>query len=458
MGIALLADYPEIDKARLTRKGELSRLTQLLASQELALRNAFERAVREIKGVIKIKEIADFVANGSIVAALDRMEEIAPGLFTKHFVAERTKLFQQAGIAQAKELATKTPLIQARFDVVNQFAVDTARQSELHLIQNFTDAQRQSTKQALLRGITLGRNPREIARNFRDSVGLTPYQENAVARYRSALINNEPIALRRKLRDRRFDGSVLRAIRDGTALSEERINRLTERYRQRYIKYRAEVIARTEALRTANEGAHEMWEQAVESGQVDASRVRRYWITANDARVRNAHVVIPSLNPQGRGIAEHFRTPLGPLLMPGDPSGLPGNIINCRCVVVTEILSDREARQLQTGQIEVTSDTVRAVSTRREAKDIVVTQIKELNDPVTLASGEVARFLPKVEGRVAGFYLGQGIGIQRITRRNLINRIRSEGLSLAAIVAIGAGGLLTQEEEEELLRQGRAGT
>ncbi len=432
-----------INKAKLNRREQLSRLTRLLSSQETALQRAFGKAVKEIKGAINIKEIADLVKDGNLTGALDKLDDTVPGLFTRHFVDERTRMFQRAGISQAKELAEKTPLVQARFDVTNEHAVDSIRNNELRLVSNFSDTQRVTTHQALARGIEEGANPRAIARDFRDSIGLTPIQEQAVANYRRGLIEKAPEALQRKLRDRRFDGTVRRAFRSGTGLDGEMIDKLTDRYRERYVKYRSEVIGRTEALRSANEGTHEMWEQAIESGQVEQRLVRRYWNTANDGRVRNAHSLIPGMNAQGRGITEPFQTVLGPLLHPGDANGLPANTIQCRCVITTEIITEEEADSLSSADeafaAELAGPTgdggaLLAPLPRIQAKRIV--QGIRAGNPVLLADGRFARYLPRdIAPDGAGYYFDAGGALSRVNRQELALLIRDRGLGDGTVPA-----------------------
>ena len=54
-------------------------------------------------------------------------------------------------------------------------------------------------------------------------------------------------ALTYDLRDHRFDATIRRAQREVVPLSQDRIEKMLGRYRERFIKYRAEVIARTES-------------------------------------------------------------------------------------------------------------------------------------------------------------------------------------------------------------------
>jgi len=177
-------------------------------------------------------------------------------------------------------------------------------------------------------------NPRNTARDIRRNIGLTVRQEQAVANYRAMLESGDKEALKRKLRDARFDGTVRRAIETETSLTTAQINRMVQRYRERYIKYRSEVIARTEQLTAVSVGQRQSMKQARDNG-VLSSRLRRFWEYMHDSRVRHWHASIPMLNPDGVAIDEKFLTqpPAGAEYLDGprDPDGSGANIIQCRC-------------------------------------------------------------------------------------------------------------------------------
>jgi uncharacterized protein with gpF-like domain len=105
------------------------------------------------------------------------------------------------------------------------------------------------------------------------------------------------------------------------------------RYRERFVKFRAEVIGRTEALRSVHEGAEQAYLQAIDNGQIDPDEVVRVWNTARDERVRDSH---STMHLQERRPGEPFTTGNGVSLnYPADPGGPPGETIQCRCVLST---------------------------------------------------------------------------------------------------------------------------
>ena len=143
-------------------------------------------------------------------------------------------------------------------------------------------------------------------------------------------------ALTRQLRDRRFDPTVRRAVAAREPLSQAQIDRMVERYRARYVKYRAEVIGRTEALRAVHAGNDEAYRQAIDGGAIDLDELQRTWVTARDERVRPTHRVAGG---QVRGINEPFIVGGAQLRYPGDPRGPAKETIQCRCALTTRFVT-----------------------------------------------------------------------------------------------------------------------
>jgi HK97 family phage portal protein len=97
--------------------------------------------------------------------------------------------------------------------------------------------------------------------------------------------------------------------------------RLSEYFGDRKSDYQTERIARTTTTGTSNSGSLEAWRQSeVVSG--------KSWLSALTDRTRDAHA---EAHGQEVGIDEPFIVGGESLDYPGDPSGSPGNIINCLC-------------------------------------------------------------------------------------------------------------------------------
>lgn len=310
------------------------RLNALLDLEEARLATIFRTAISDLQGEIDLTELADLIERGRTDEAIERLHHAAIRLGNESSVT-----FMTAGQAAA-EFLTRANVGRIVFDVVNERAVEAMRATQLELIREFSAEQRRATQLALISGVEAGTNPIAAARNFRQSIGLTERQWGAVANYRRALeaIGSDDkafeISLNRELRDRRSDGSIRRAIAQNKPLPRERIDRLVEHYTKRYVRYRSEVIGRTEALRAVHEGNEEGYRQAIADGHIEADQLRRKWDTRLDGRERDTHLL---LNGQEKGWGEPWLTRNGPIRYPGDPNAPAVETIQCRCALTTRI-------------------------------------------------------------------------------------------------------------------------
>lgn len=322
-----------------------SRIEALIAGATAQFQVEFLAAIVAIRDSISLGDLARLLEEGRFAEAFAIVGQAAARLGIVH--AEQ---FVRAGIDTGNFLTAEVGEIIIGFDQTNTRAVNAIRENQLRLVTNFTDQQRRATQQALVDGITQGKNPREIARAFRDSIGLTPQQEQWVRNYERQLSDLDRGALSRELRDRRFDGSVRRAIDNGEPLTRQQIDRMVDRMRQRTLKLRAETIARTEGLRAAHEGTNEMYRQAIESGQLGADQLIRIWNTAGDGRVRDFSTGAPTshvtMNGQQRLVGEPFVSGAGNLSLHPGAFGVGIEDINCRCRVSTRILNLNELPNL----------------------------------------------------------------------------------------------------------------
>ena len=313
------------------------RLAKLLEKTEGSLRRSILKAIREASTDPRIPRL---LRQQRYEEAIDL---ISTDVATK-IANAASQQYLQAGQVTAIFLSGKLRQTVV-FDPVHQEAVQEIQQNRLNFIREFTQQQRDATRAAITDGITRGLNPRDQARNFRSSVGLTLKLQQWVQNYREALARTaqgDLSALRRERRDARFDRSVRGAARrKRPPLTLQEINRMVQRYNERLILYRSQVIARTEALRSLHAGTHQMYLQAISDGAIDPNSIRRTWATAADERVRQSHRL---LNGVKRGINETFPALGGPLRFPGDPQGAASETIQCRCVLTFRF---RRARQGQ---------------------------------------------------------------------------------------------------------------
>lgn len=315
-----------------------SRIETVLSAQEAGFIRAFLQAVSDIVDAHTLDVLEDLLLQGRVEEALEALDAAA-GLLG----AQYGQSFSAAASDTATFLSTSALTVSVGFDQTNFRAVDAISRNRLRLIREFSEEQRRATRQALQDGITRGVNPRQQAVQFRQSIGLTQRQQASVENFRRLLTQgragNLPseTVLNRALRDGRFDRTIARSIREGRPLSEAQVERMVQRYRDRYVRYRSEVIARTEALRSTHEGTEEMYRQAIEAGQIQPGQIQRKWVTAGDERVRSSHA---RLNGVVRMLDEVWQGDEGELRYPGDPLAPGSETIQCRCVISTRIIAN----------------------------------------------------------------------------------------------------------------------
>lgn len=202
------------------------------------------------------------------------------------------------------------------------------------MIREVSDETVKAVQIAVNQGIITGRNPRQIARDFRSSIGLTSRQEQTVQRLRAALEKGEAGYVNSLTT---VTDSAKNAVSAGK-LSESQIDKIVEQTRLRYVKQRTETIARTESLRATSVGQ----DLAIREGQITgaiSNELLKRWLYRHDTRTRDAHISAGETNgwiPMNRP----FSTPLGPLMFPRDPNGSASNTINCRCRVQYSLPED----------------------------------------------------------------------------------------------------------------------
>lgn len=320
-----------------------SRLVDLVDELAPKLRRKFLEAVFVVKSRLTLEVLIGYLEAGRIEEA-----ELVVERAISAFAAEVAKGVVASGEATA-EVISRAVDVSFHFDATNLRVVQAAREAKADLVREVVAEQRQVIRNAIFEGITTGVNPRQQARLIRDSIGLTQRQQAAVYNYKRLLQSGSTEALDRQLRDRRFDRTVQSAIDSGEVLNKTQVDRMVERYQERYLQYRSEVIARTEALRAVHVGNEATFEQAFESGDLDRDQVVREWNTAKDERVRASHRF---MHGQKRAVGEPFISGDGnKLAFPGDPTAPAADVVSCRCAVGTRIVLTPDETQGVTVQV-----------------------------------------------------------------------------------------------------------
>jgi len=316
----------------------------LISTWEPKLQRAFLDSIYNLRNTAHLDQIVRMLENGDVDGAL-RAVGIDPVAF-RPFDKTIADAFEAGGDVTAAAI----PVTQAAdgFRTVFQFAVRN-QESEMwlrnysgNLIKNIVDDQKTAVRNFLSAGLAEGANPRTTALDLVGRVvkstgqreggviGLTSSQEQWVRNYAAELASDNPAqALTRILRDARFDGTVMKAADSGEPISGDLISKMVTAYKNRALRYRAETIARKETITSLHTAQEFSMQQAIAKGVVDRSTVTYIWRTAHDKRVRETH---RPMDGQVRAEGQSFITGGGAhLLYPGDPSGPPEEVINCRC-------------------------------------------------------------------------------------------------------------------------------
>ncbi len=323
---------------------------------------AFLRTVQVAQNAIPLKELEVAIENKDVNAALQalnleaRLAQAAKGVGIgpqqTSFQEALKDTFQAGAQAELQQLqrtkVSKADLtdiglavadsigVKLAFDLLNEEAVAFLSAYTFDLIRQISSDAQRAIQATLVEAFREGGHPYEQARNIRQAVGLTDTQIRAVTNFQRALSGGPESlreALRRGLRDKRFDGTLLSSIEQGGILSANQIQKMTDRYYERYLKYRSEMIARTETIRAATMGQQEVWRQAVSQGLLDPSAARQKWLVTRDDRLCSICQSVPRMNPKGVPLGEVFQSTLGPV------SGPPLHP-HCRCALSLVTLLD----------------------------------------------------------------------------------------------------------------------
>ncbi|MBB6306222.1 phage minor head protein [Xanthobacter tagetidis] len=322
-------------------------IEDLIVGWEVYLQRMFLDAVYAMRDRAQIGLLAQMLERGDIEGAV-RAVGLDPVDF-RGLEAGIATAFEAGGRLTTTQIpGTKDPsgyVLKIQFDVRAPEAEAFLRSHSAQQVVEINDDQRAMLRQHLTVAMEEGRNPRTVASEVVGKVnpatgrreggvlGLASSQVEWVHSYEARLRSGDPAemkkALEMTLRDKRFDKTVEKAIREGSPIPAEKIDRMVVSYRNRALTYRSETIGRLEAMTALSEGRDQAWRQAIAKGQVRAEHLIKTWKTAKDEKVRGTHRVL-----EGKivGFDESFLSPSGAMLRyPHDPKAPGYEIIGCRC-------------------------------------------------------------------------------------------------------------------------------
>lgn len=331
------------------RRRLAGRLAELLKQYDKQIAQAFLQSVQGKASSVNLAELvraieANDINRAATIAGITKADLFPVDLATT-----------SAYIAGGQTVSAAAPRFAANFGFDGRAvrAENWARTHVGSLVTNIVDEQLDMLRETIGQQLSAGIGPRKIAVQIAGLVvgtnrqggfiGLTKEQAGYVnGRFREdgtfvrgarqQLAELDSAYFSRKLRDRRFDGIVRKAIADGKPLAQADIDRIAARYSDRMLKHRADTIARTESITALRAGRHEGVLQGVEAGAIRRNSVKRRWDATLDRRTRPDHAAMHGQEVEG--LETPFVLPDGSrMVYPGSTElgASASQTVNCRC-------------------------------------------------------------------------------------------------------------------------------
>lgn len=162
-----------------------------------------------------------------------------------------------AGGAQLEELSSILKM-KVKFDLKSPEAIAWAKKYGAEQVKYVNKATKAAIRQITLRGLNDGLSPQEQRRAIKQIVGLLPKHVIAVQSYRDNLI--------------------------ASGMDQANVDRLTAKYADKLLRYRAGTIGLTESHTATNEGLRQANADAVKRGILDPDEYEQEWLTSADKR------------------------------------------------------------------------------------------------------------------------------------------------------------------------------
>jgi SPP1 gp7 family putative phage head morphogenesis protein len=304
-------------KARRSGDSSHRSVTAGLTANERAVADVFQDAVTALSTASSSNAIRDAIRSGSISGTVDAFPW---DLFSSR-VATLSSVFADELIEAGATLApdgTEALLRTAgflptgssvglEFNRADPRAIAWAESQAAVLVQEVTTSTRLAIRGVIVESLTAGLSVADTRRRLQESVGLTFKGAESVGRLRARVFEE--------------------ALRNGKSISEANslADAQSDRYRARLVKSRAQTIARTEILRSTNNGRYLGWTQAIEAGLVSPESTKKWSATVASINGEVCDFCKP-MNGEIIKWDEVFSN--GVLMPPAHP--------NCRCTATLE--------------------------------------------------------------------------------------------------------------------------
>ncbi|WP_037076082.1 hypothetical protein [Neorhizobium vignae] len=324
---------------------------ELLAQYEPKVAAAFREAIEAIRSSVVLNTIVERLERGDIAGAVAAVQ-FEPEAFAALEMSLR-EAFNAGGINMVQSLpslvAPDGTRVLFQFGVRNLEAEWLIREQSSTLVTNITQDQRLALRTAFEAGLSQGRNPTSTAldvigrvnrvtgRREGGTIGLTSRQVEFIGRARENLLSGDVDGMRSyldlKTRDRRFDRTVAKAIREGRAVDAAMVGKIIGRLSDKNLQLRGEMIGLEETRTALFSVRDNAVRQQIDAGKITAAEVTKKWKHSGSEHPRLQHLKLAAQSREaGVPIDMPFIAPDGTALMyPHDPKAPARHRIGCKC-------------------------------------------------------------------------------------------------------------------------------
>lgn len=219
------------------------------------LRLSYLAAVEAALNLLDEDELTRLILRGQqreIVLLVER-------LLAEGFVPTATR-FVEAMLAAATAAGASAVAGAAALERLSPRVLDFVRREGGQRITQLSTETMSRVAEQVAEGIRQGVGAQKLGRQIRDSVGLLASHDRALKKYQA---NQEALVEEGQLTARRAEKNVAT-------------------YRQRLLAWRAETIARTEAMRAAHGGLVEGWRANIDAGFLPETALMKWVVTEDD--------------------------------------------------------------------------------------------------------------------------------------------------------------------------------
>lgn len=309
---------------------EWQRLQAIADRSEIQLTKEFLQLLRTIATIEVERRLVAALRRRQIQVALEIVRQAmapATAVFQTALTNELMRIQEKAFVVAGDHLGIAK--LTGSFDLTNPEAVNFASTRGSQFVATLDTHTRAMLRATISSSFIEGIPPRETAALIRESIGLTANQATAIDNYRKFLAKlgqrDSLDALPPSVRERVARSDMRILPKKGSSLTEERVDKMVTKYRDRLVRERALTLVRTETMAASNNGQQVLWNKAVDQGLLKETTTRKKFIVTPDDRL------CPICKPmagQLRRLDESFVSPYN-----GATVRTPPVHFKCRCAM-----------------------------------------------------------------------------------------------------------------------------